>query len=132
MTSRKPRLGLDAYRLLDAIRGEVVRHHLPKLAAARRDGRTPEAWWVASAASDLMDGWKVKRDPEVRELLRKRLLELVPNDDPANARHAREMGVTVAELPDSWRYSFHLTERSLRLVCPELFGMWEKSQTEAA
>ena len=97
---------------LSSVTAHEVEQHLPLPPKA-------EQWMVAGAASDCLDGWRYKSDPEIAELIRKRILTIVPNDDPANKRYARELGVTVAELPDPWRYGYWLTDRGLRLLVQE-------------
>lgn len=62
MNVNKPLLTLEAGRLFYAI-----------IAYAKRYKRSSTI--LDNAASDVMDGWKEKTDPEVKELIHKEIIE---------------------------------------------------------
>lgn len=66
--SPKPVLSLDACRLFYAIVNYVRRYET----LYRNDPAS-----LRNAASDVMDGWKLGRDPEVAELIRRRIIRKV-------------------------------------------------------
>lgn len=94
MTRRKPRLTLAEYRLLCEIRSYAVRWRIRDRDAA------------FSAPSDVMDGGYRVEDPEVRGLVRKKLLGQYRHGDPSVPYHT------------TWDF----TERGARLVIPEAFA----------